>query len=233
MDYARDKRADALAAQFVTGTLRGGARRRFQALLPSHPALQRAVAEWEARLMPLTAAVQPVEPPQAVWAAVEHRLWGAPARPQRWWQRVAAWQATTAAALALALAIGVQRLVPPPANAPIVVVLQATGAAPGTPASFIASLSADGRAMVTRPVQPVSLSRPDAVLELWAVPAAGRPRSLGLVSATGVTVIERQRLEASGLRSDNAGLAVSVEPPGGSPTGAPTGPVIYSGALRL
>ena len=47
MDYARPALADALAAQYVAGTLRGPARRRFEALLPSHPALQAAVRQWQ------------------------------------------------------------------------------------------------------------------------------------------------------------------------------------------
>ena len=57
---------------------------------------------------------------------------------------------------------------------------------------------------------------------------------LGLVSADGVTVIRRDKLAKSLLDARNtAALAVSVEPPGGSPSGVPTGPVIYAGKLQL
>ena len=44
MDYSRPHLADSLAAEYVLGTLRGPARRRFEALLPAHPALAAAVA---------------------------------------------------------------------------------------------------------------------------------------------------------------------------------------------
>ena len=43
MDYANPQLADQLAASYAAGTLRGPARRRFEALLPSHPALRDAV----------------------------------------------------------------------------------------------------------------------------------------------------------------------------------------------
>jgi len=99
--------------------------------------------------------------------------------------------------------------------------------------SFVASFSADGRSLVTRPLQPVALQT-DRVLELWAVPPQGAPRSLGLISASGVSVIARDKLPQQVLdRSRTAALAVSVEPPGGSPTGAPTGPVVFAGKLTL
>lgn len=55
--------SDTLAAEYVLGTLQGGARRRFEQLLPAHPALQRAVADWERRLNGLAAASPPVPPP--------------------------------------------------------------------------------------------------------------------------------------------------------------------------
>ncbi|MBC7938274.1 MAG: hypothetical protein H7Z19_00690, partial [Chitinophagaceae bacterium] len=67
MDYGRRSLADALASQYVAGTLRSRARARFEALLPSHPALQEAVREWQDRLMPLTGVLPPQSPPAHVW----------------------------------------------------------------------------------------------------------------------------------------------------------------------
>ncbi|MEW6708124.1 MAG: hypothetical protein AB1430_25030, partial [Pseudomonadota bacterium] len=75
MDYGRSSLADALAAQYVAGTLRGGAKRRFEALLPGHPGLRAAVRAWQDRLMPLTAVLPPEAPPAAVWRGIERRLW--------------------------------------------------------------------------------------------------------------------------------------------------------------
>lgn len=231
MDYAQPALADALAAQYVAGLLRGRARRRFESLLPGHPALQRAVRDWQARLLPLTDVLPEQTPPARVWRAIEARLWPAP-KPQPWWQRLALWRALSGTAVAAVLGLAVLQLNPPPAQAPVVVVLQGTGAVPLAAGSIVASLSGDGRALVTQPLLPVSLSA-NAVLELWSVPPQGAPRSLGLISASGTTVLKRERLPATLLKGGTAALAVSVEPPGGSPTGAPTGPVVFAGKLQI
>lgn len=231
MDYARPQRADLLAAEYVAGTLRGPARRRFEALLPGHPALQQAVRAWQARLLPLAGVVQPVPPPPRVWQAIEQRLWPQ-AAPPPWWRRLAMWRVLSGAATAAALVLAVQVARPPPVPAPIVVVLQSTGAEGGVPPAFVASVGGDGRSLVTRAVQPVGLA-PGRVLELWSVPPSGAPRSLGLVAADGSTVLPAERLPATLLHGGTAALAVSVEPPGGSPTGAPTGPIIYAGKLQI
>ncbi len=234
MDYGNPRLADALAAQYVAGTLRGRARRRFEALLPSHPALQAAVRAWQARLMPLTGVLAPEPPPARVWQRIEQRLWPAPA-PLPWWQRLGPWRALSGAGVAAALALAVLVASPPPAQPPVVVVLQGTGADAAIGGTIVASLSGDGRALVTRPLTQVALA-PERVLELWSVPpqnVGGPPRSLGLISASGATVLRRERLPASLLKGGTAALAVSVEPPGGSPTGVPTGPVVFAGELRL
>ena len=165
MDYAKTSLADALAAQYVAGTLRGPARRRFEALLPSHPALQHAVREWQDRLMPLTGALQPQAPSPAVWRAIEQRLWPA-AAVQPWWQRLGLWRALSGAAVAAVVGLAVLVATPPPAQAPVVVVLQSTGSQPGLAGSVVASFSGDGRAVVARPLMPVALQA-DRVLELW------------------------------------------------------------------
>jgi anti-sigma-K factor RskA len=84
------------------------------------------------------------------------------------------------------------------------------------------------RGIVT--VRAVAMEQPsDRSLELWAIPEGGQPVSLGLVDPA--TAVQRFRPEVSGTIPTRGQFAVSVEPPGGSPTGAPTGPVIYSGIL--
>jgi anti-sigma-K factor RskA len=233
MDYAKPALADALAQQHAAGTLRGGARRRYEALLPGHPLLRDALLQWQLRLMPLTVALVPQAPPARVWRRIEQRLWPAAASvSEPWWQRLWLWRGVSALASVATLGLALLLVLPGPAQPPVVVVLQGTAGATQGINSFVASVSADGRALVTRPLLPVNLES-NRVLELWSVPPDGAPRSLGLISADGATVIDRQRLPASLLKGGTAALAVSVEPPGGSPTGVPTGPVVYAGKLQL
>ncbi|KNZ33332.1 MAG: hypothetical protein AD742_07035 [Methylibium sp. NZG] len=244
MDYSRPELADRLAADYVAGTLRGPARRRFEALLPAHANLRAAVQAWHEQLMPLTASIPPVQPPPEVWQRIEARLDARSARsrpsaakgaaaaaaaPPRWWQQLAVWRGVSAFATVAAVSLGLLLAVPEPSRAPVIVVLNAASAgdAPGVPASFIASISGDGRALVTRPLLNVNVEA-NRVLELWAVPPAGAPRSLGLISAAGATVVKRGK-----LLDGTAALAVSLEPTGGSPTGAPTGPILFVGKLTL
>ena len=231
MDYARTELADALAAAYVTGTLRGRARHRFEALLPAHVRLRDAVRRWQDRLLPLTLAVAPQTPDMRVWQGIERHL-GPAQRREPWWQRLGLWRALSGASTAAALALAVLLTVPGEQPPPIVVVLQGTAGTPQAAASFVASFNADGRTLVTRPLTPVALEA-DRVLELWAVPQQGVPRSLGLIWGSGVTVVPRDRLPKGVLdtRATSA-LAVSVEPPGGSPTGVPTGPVVFAGKLQ-
>ncbi len=237
MDYARPDLAEALAAQYVAGTLRGPARRRFESLLAAHPALRRAVADWQAALMPLTTVVTDMAPPAETWPAIARHLWPEPVAPAMpvasWWRGLTFWRTTSALAGVAAFGLALLLANPRPELPPVVLVLQGTEAGGPTMASIVASVSGDGRALVTRPIQPVALAA-GKVLELWAVPPEGAPRSLGLISPAGVTVIRRNRLTATLLdQRRTAAMAVSVEPPGGSPTGAPSGPVVFAGKLQL
>ena len=236
MDYSRPELADRLAADYVAGTLRGAARRRFEALLPAHPLLRGAVRDWQARLMPLTLGIAPQTPPPHVWQRIEARIAGAAmqvplALPLAlpWWGRLTFWRGLSALATVAALSLSVLLANPDPAQPPLVVVLSSAAPATATDgpvnASFVASISGDGRAVVTKPLRGVNVE-PNRVLELWALPASGAPRSLGLISASGASVVQKNKVQPG-----TAALAVSLEPTGGSTTGAPTGPVLFVGKL--
>ena len=233
MDYSRPELADRLAAEYVAGTLRGPARRRFEALLPAHATLRAATRAWQDRLMPLTSVVEPAKPSAAVWQKIEQRI--QPARAPSaaatgWWRQLAFWRAFSGIAAVAVVSLSVLLANPGPAQAPIIVVLSSTAPAEGgavVPASFVASISGDGRSVVTRPLVNVSVES-NRVLELWAAAGKGAPRSLGLISAKGASAFTKATLPAG---TDH--LAVSLEPPGGSPTGAPTGPVLFVGKLTL
>ncbi len=238
MDYSRPALADRLAAEYVLGTLRGAARRRFETLLPAHPALRAAVAQWQLRLQPLAASVADVQPPAHVWPRIETRLFGAapatagPTAAARslisGWRQLALWRALSGVATAAAVALFVVGGATPPAQAPIVIVLASNPeAAAALNASFVASISADGRALVLKPIGAVALP-PGRALQLWAVPPTGAPRSLGLVKEDSATTLQRAQLLAN-----TAAFAVSVEPAGGSPTGAPTGPIVSVGKVQI
>ena len=246
MDYSRPELAERLAAEYVAGLMRGPARRRFEALLPAHANLRAAVRAWQDRLMPLTAPIAPLQPSPAVWRRIEQRIASGPsamaastaAESPAVWRRLAFWRGFAGVASMAAVALAVALAVPGPAQPPLIVVLSAATPPPagagGTavaPATFVASVSPDGRAMVTRPITNVRLE-PNHALELWALPKprSGQesqgPRSLGLVKPDGATVVQRGR-----VRDDVDALALSLEPSGGSPTGKPTGPVLYVGKL--
>ena len=230
MDYGRSDLADALAADYVIGTLRGAARRRFEALLPAHAVLRDATTAWRDRLMPLTASLEPVQPSSEVWRRISDRLEGArTSSPDGAWSRLAFWRSLAAFASVAAVGLAVLLANPRAVAPPVIVVLAATGDAASAARSttIVASISGDGSTLVTRPIAPVAL-RPDRSLELWAVPTQGAPRSLGVLpGGSGVVALRGQVLAGADT------LAVTIEPAGGSPTGAPTGPIVYAGKFTL
>lgn len=231
MDYGRSDLADALAADYEIGTLRGGARRRFEALLPAHAGLRNARAAWRDRLMPLTAVLAPVQPSSEVWRRISDRLEADRAVPASTgaWTHLAFWRGLTAFASVAAIGFAVLLANPRAVAPPVIVVLAATkDAASGAQSTpIVASISGDGMTLVTQPIVPVGL-RPDRSLELWAVPKDGPPRSLGVLPPGSGTVALRTKVLA-GVDT----LAVTVEPLGGSPTGQATGPIVYAGKFSL
>ena len=211
----------ALAAQYVLGTLRGRARRRFEFLMRRDRAIAEEVARWEEALTPLAENVPPLEPPQRVWSQIEARLAprAAPAARAGFWRGfglIAGGLASVLLAFFVWISSG-------PRGEPV----------------FVAVLADTAPRMVVSMHQPdllrVRVVKPwggmeNRSLELWVLPKEGAPRSLGLVTnAVGDTLIKITTADPR-VQGANA-LAVSMEPPGGSPTGQPTGAVVASGMI--
>ena len=127
-----------------------------------------------------------------------------------------------------AVALGVAQFggPPAPATAPIVVVLAGSDAKP----ALIASAARGDRFLT---LKAVGNAAPAAgrVFDLWALPQGGAPKSLGVIPS-GALVRVPLAAPADESLTNIPALAVSLEPPGGSPTGAPTGPVLYSGSIE-
>ena len=213
-----------LAAEYALGTLRGAARARFRRWMRADAAIARAVSEWEARLAPMALAVAPRQPPARVWREIEARLGPVTADAER---RGFFWRALGLVASGAAAAMVFMTVVLPPQKPVSTAAYVAVLSDPKTqkPVLFVTAGRTETQLHV-KALDP-SIQVADASLELWALPRGGKPKSLGLVPS------QRGMLQlgstADQALSDVPMLAVSLEPRGGSKTGAPTGPVLYSG----
>ena len=70
---------DALAAEYVLGTLDAAERTAVAARRPREPALDAAIDAWESRLSPLAESIPPSAPPHGVFEKIEARLDAPPA----------------------------------------------------------------------------------------------------------------------------------------------------------
>lgn len=236
MMSALDHRDNWLAAEFALGVLAGRTLRFAQARFEADMAFRHEVEMWQEQFSPLLDRVSPETPSSAVWQNIEKRLFVPHllvSKPGLWnslglWRglSLAAGSLAAVAVAALLYLPGTGLLVRPDAVQPLVATLTETGQAP----AFVARFDPESGRLVIR-VSARGSRRDDTVPELWLIPGDGVPRSLGVLDATGAGDVQVDRT-IQDLISAGAALAVSLEPVGGSPTGAPTGPVIASGALQ-
>jgi anti-sigma-K factor RskA len=214
---------DALAGEYVLGTLDENERRAADERFKSDGAFRAAVAAWEARLQPLSDSAKPEPPSRDLFAEIMARLADDIAgnggseiaqlrrRVNRW--RLATAIAAVAAAVCLSVALHARS-----APEKYVATLTPQGGAPG----FVLTVDTVKHTLT---VSRVAEAAPTGKsYELWAIEPGAKPKSLGVVEQARY----RRPLD---LPTDNLTLAVSLEPAGGSPTDAPTGPVVFSGTL--
>ena len=221
-----------LAAEYVLGTLRGRARRRFEGLMHGDAALRRTVGEWSGRLGAMAEFVPAVRPRARVWRGVEARLgWQAAAPGWQFWRHgsLALWRTLGLASSALAAVLLVAVLHERPGT-PVISDIASLTDEQSRPA-LVVTADRERARMTVKVVASVPLTAQQA-LQLWAVPRAGKPRSLGVLGAGRELTLP---LPANAIGADVAVLAVSLEPRGGSPNPeGPSGPILYKGSwVRL
>lgn len=238
-----------LAAEYVLGTLTGGARRRFAREMAADPQLAGIVGEWEARFSGLADEVEPVMPGPWVWQRIEQRL-GLTAQPggsgsaDRWgvgfWRGAAGFAAAAAAVFAVALFMQEPVVREVPVEVPVEVrvpqpveVDRMAAVLTGEEArsAWMVSGPETGERLTVRALSPEPLPA-DKAYELWLLPEGEDPISLGLLPVSGETTIQPPP-ELKDMIGPGSALAVSLEPSGGSPTGLPTGPVLYQGESQV
>lgn len=220
---------DALAAELVLGLLEGEDRARAMRLCLSDREFAAAVDAWRIRFEPLHDAFEE-SPSSDVWPAIQRRL--AAFDDTRLRRTLARWRvgALTSGALAASLAAFVLLRPPTP---PVEIVRAPEQAA-------IAQLGSEGAAALLAAnydpavgvlrIRAVRLPHSALAPELWVIPDDGVPRSLGLVSADGVSKVAVAPATRALLR-DGATLAVTLEPRDGAPHQAPSSAPIAAGKI--
>lgn len=253
----RPELADRLAAAYALGTLRGGARRRFEAIARQAPSVRLRVMLWNERFASMTELQPQQDPGPNVWKRIENLLAAEPAaapaapdpgmaarlrRALVWWKGATAIGALGTAA-AVTLVVGLTRTLDrqeaalAEANQQRETLLaQARSTAD---VRYVAVLIDEGQrphVVVTFDARSRSFTlrhvaplqvQPDRSLELWTIPPGQGPRSLGVLAEGTVVRLPAAQAEVG----EGPTLAVTLEPKGGAPGPGPTGPVLFKGAL--
>lgn len=231
MKYSDQTLRELLAGEYALGLMRGAARRRFERLLIEDARLRSEVMAWEEKFTVWNRGLRPLNPPDSVWRRLNARV----AVEARSRGKLAAaplaglWRGAAVVAAVLVLVIGIfigRSLVTTPTTAPSYLAVMSSPK--GQPLWLITVHPQ------TRRVDMKALANntppPGKSYELWMLPGSGKPIAMGLMNSTGSaseTVSPEQIATLAGAK----GLAISIEPEGGSPTGQPTGPVVYVAPL--
>jgi len=239
MRLDNEQLVELLAQRYVIGTMQGAARRRFAKIIEARPEVAAQVALWEERLAPLAWSLPPMQPSDLVWQRIrrelglERRSSGEPPTPRSGmpWAAVAAAFALLSAFLGFGWYQAERR---PPEVVTITerVVDEVTVAVVVDDASQALWVTRiiPGNAEIDVRVVNAPEPQPDNDYQLWLLTADGTPISLGLLPQTGTGTLSMDAAAIDALDSSEL-VAVSLEPEGGSPEPAPTGPVLYTAAL--
>lgn len=234
MNYLTEERKNALASEYVLGTLHGRARIRFQALMMQHRGLRQALWRWESRLNTLGETLPSINPRPELWQKIQRQLGfdqsDFPTNVVRLPQvadkstNSNAWKWLTGAATAAALLLAVLLAIP---QQPVERARTQIAVVQSEKAQALWSIELGKDQLIISAGESV-VAQPDHDYELWMVAADGRPPvSLGLLPKNGKLTLPRKAILD---QVKIAALAVSLEPIGGSPNGQPT-KVLYTAQI--
>jgi len=232
---------EALAAEYALGLLEGQERSAFEAQLRRNPDAARAVLAWQAQFAAMAEAeVDAVAPPPRVEAALQARLFGPEPAPATLWDRASFWRGVSALTGAVAVvAVGFAVLpvieqpgmIEPPADAAIppgTILMTHLLPVEGSGLGLAVTREPDGVLQVRRVAGGPT---PGRAQQVWLVLDDDRPPiSLGLLGDEPLTTLAPDP-DVAELFGVGAAVAISDEPEGGSPTGAPTGDILAVGSL--
>ncbi len=234
---------DALAGEYVLGTLGPSERAAVAARRSREVALDAAIRDWERRLAPLDAAMPSVEPPAGLLERIEAEIASRAGGPssatgasvveiESLRRRAARWRAVAASASALAaslaLFVGLRETVWREAPQRYVAVFAKDDVLP----AFYFTIDLKSRELTIRPVG--AERRPGKTYQLWIASdqLGPGPRSLGLVDET-LAPTRKSLASFDPELLQKATYGVSLEPSGGSPTGRPTSPALHAKLLPV
>jgi len=237
-DSGTDTDDGMLAAELVLRLLDGDALHDARRREAAEPAFAAQVAAWHERLAGLLADVAPVAPDAAMWGRVSAALALRDPRNNvvelkrkvRFWRASAAALTAIAASLLFGLGLRGPESIQPPSTTvgPRQILIAAIDGEGATPLAVV-SVDRTDKSLIVTPAALTPVAGHSH--QLWIVPAAGDPRSLGLLRpgpARRIVLAD----DLAGLLAEGSTLAVSAEDEGGSRTGVPQGPIVATGTLR-
>jgi anti-sigma-K factor RskA len=230
-----------LAGEYVLGTLRGGALRRFERLMHERPYIRYAVDTWEDRLNPLAESLPDTVPDPRVWKAISKGIKTssrsqtgesaiqAAGKDTGFWQSLGMWQAATAL---MSVLLAVVVLMPQQKNNSMpmpsyVAVLESDSKTP-----MMVTMGDSTKRVVSVRIMQMPEVGDDQDIQLWAMRGHNQsPLPVGILQKDNMeTQLSFSKPQWQENIKGAKMFAVSFEPKGGSPSGQPSGKMMYKGA---